>query len=323
MGGAKDGSGSVGDKGGGETPGQGDQGVGSGMGTKEGAGEKGAGSGGSAAAQAAPGAERFIWEYDFPGTGVAGSQRGRILESLMGVPWRDNTEGVDRVRGNAAQQIKSTSNYDDVAKIARAAGRDAEAVMGALPGGGAGLRPQAVIVTPTDAPQSVDAALAAAHNRGKVATNALPPEHVRGLPGPVGVVGKALTGLGGALAGYAFVSDVMAGDAPMAVGDGLSTVGGGLEVYAIASGGGTVLGVSAVSAGLVLGGAGIAIGSGISAYRSFQKGDTAGGIAGVVGVLAGLAIIAGVVFGAPLVLAAGLIGAACVGLFHLARWIFS
>jgi hypothetical protein len=103
----------------------------------------------------------------------------------------------------------------------------------------------------------------------------------------------------------------------------LNTAGGGLELYALASPGATVAGISAMSAGLVVGGAGIAVASGVSAYRAYEAGDTAGVVAGVIGVAAGVAIMAGVIFGAPVVLAVGIIAALGVGLFHLGRWLFS
>jgi RHS repeat-associated protein len=286
---------------------------------------EGAGQGGGAAAQAAPAAEKFIWNYDFPGTGLANTQRGRILEWLAGVPWRDNTANGDRVTATAVQQIKSTSAYDTIGDFTRAATRDAQAYIAANPTTTTGLRPQAVIITPTDAPAQAGTDIANALNPGRgrrIPTGALPPENVRGLPGPVGAVGTGLTVGGTALAGAAFAYDIYRGDAPMAIGDGLSTAGGGLELYAIASPGATVAGVSAMSTGLVAGGAGIAIASGVSAYRAYQRGDTAGVVAGLVGVAAGLAIMAGVIFGAPLLLLGGLIAAVGVGLFHLARWLF-
>ncbi len=281
-----------------------------------------AGEVGGAAAQAGPGSERFIWDYEFPGTGVAGTQRGRILEWLLGVPWRDNTQGLDRVRGGAGQQIWSTErSLGGVAAELRNKLRQAAAAIAALPGGGGGLAPQMIVITRTDAPAAVDAVIAAAQSRGSVPAGALPPEHIRGLPGPAGVVGRGLSVGGAGLSAYALYDDISRGDAPMAVGDGLSTIGGGLELYAIASPGATVAGYSAMSAGLAVGGIGIAIASGVSAYRSFQRGDTAGGVAGLVGVAAGLAITIGVVAGAPLVLAAGIVAAIGVGLFHVGRWL--
>jgi hypothetical protein len=145
---------------------------------------------------------------------------------------------------------------------------------------------------------------------------------VRGLPGKIGAVGRGLTVGGFLIAGYALVQDLREDDYAMAGADALGTAGGAAEVYALA-GGATIAGASALSVGLVLGGAGIAIGSGISGYRSYQQGDTAGVVAGIVGVAAGLAIVAGVVFGAPVLLAAGIVAAVAVGLFHLGRWLLS
>ena len=125
--------------------------------------------------------------------------------------------------------------------------------------------------------------------------------------------------LGAGLSAAALVNDIVKKDVPMGVADALGTAGGGLTVYALYASGAAL----AMSAGLVLGGAGTAIGSFISARRAFRKGDTAGGVAGIVGVLAGLAIVAGVAFSAPLLLAAGIVGAIGVGLFHIGRWIAS
>ncbi|MGY1582267.1 SpvB/TcaC N-terminal domain-containing protein [Streptomyces sp. MN13] len=279
---------------------------------------------GSAAAQAAPAAERFIWDYEFPGTGVPGSQRGRILEWLYGVPWRDNTAGIDRITDTAVQQIKSVENGGNMGNIARSATRDAAAHIAANPTTSGTRRPQAVIITRTDvsAAEAADIATATQPGRGRrIPTNALPPEHIRGLPGNAGRVGAGLTVFGAGLSAYSLYHDIEQGDWGMGTGDALSTVGGGLELYAMATPGATVAGVSAMSAGLVAGGLGIAVASGVSGWRSYQRGDTAGAVAGAVGVAAGLAIAAGVVFGAPLLLAAGAVAAIGVGLFHLARWL--
>jgi hypothetical protein len=77
--------------------------------------------------------------------------------------------------------------------------------------------------------------------------------------------------------------------------------------------------------GLAVGGLGIAVTSGVSGYRAIQAGDTAGAIAGGIGVGAGLAITAGAigiaagVAAAPVVLAVGIIAAVGVGIFHLSR----
>ncbi|WP_191971672.1 SpvB/TcaC N-terminal domain-containing protein [Streptomyces luteolifulvus] len=279
---------------------------------------------GSAAAQAAPAAERFIWDYEFPGTGVRGTQRGRILEWMLGVPWRDNTAGIDRITDTAVQQIKSVDSGGKMGNIARSATRDAAAHIAANPGTAGTRRPQAVIVTRTDvsAAEAAEIATATQPARGRrIPANALPPEHVRGLPGNWGRAGTGLSVLGTGLSAYSLYQDWERGDWAMGTGDALSTAGGGLELYALGSSGATVAGVSAMSAGLVLGGVGIAVASGVSGVRAYRAGDTAGAIAGAVGVAAGLAIAAGVIFGAPLVLAAGAIAAVAVGLFHLARWL--
>jgi hypothetical protein len=133
-----------------------------------------------------------------------------------------------------------------------------------------------------------------------------------------------LTVVGTGLSAFALGNDLANQDYSMAGGDALSTVGGGLEVYAIASPGATVAtGVSAMSAGLAVGGIGIAVTSGISGVRAYQRGDYAGAVAGGVGVLAGIAITLGIIFSAPALLVGGLIAAAAVGLFHLGRWLLS
>jgi hypothetical protein len=109
----------------------------------------------------------------------------------------------------------------------------------------------------------------------------------------------------------------------MAAADGISTVAGGLQVYALAAPGATIAGVSAVSAGLALGGVGMALGSGIGAYRDFKAGNYGWGAVGVVGVLAGVAVTAGVIIGAPALIVGGLIAGAVVGALQLGRWISS
>ncbi len=283
------------------------------------------GTGAAAMSQTTAGGERFIWEYSFPGTGVAGSQRGRILEWMYGVPWRSNTAGIDVITDTAVKQLKSTSSYGTIGGTTRSATRDAANWIQDNPAQAGSRRPQAVIITPTDAPADAVRELRTALNPGPgrvIPPNSLPPEHVRGLPGRWGTVGGGLTFFGAFFSIWGLYGDIERGDVPMGVADTLGTVGGGLELYALATGG-TVFGVSAVSAGLVLGGAGIAIGSGIYAYRAWQRGDTAGVVAGIVGVAAGVAIVAGIVFGAPLLLAGGLIAAAAVGIFHFFRWLFS
>ncbi|GAA1677251.1 hypothetical protein GCM10009830_25230 [Glycomyces endophyticus] len=269
--------------------------------------------------------ERFIWHFDFPRQGVAGSRRGQILEWLAGVPWRDNTAGHDVVTATEVRQIKSTAQLDDVGGIARAATRDAAGSIAGDPAL-AGRNPRAVIITETDVPASVTTDITSATNPGRgrrIPTGAQTPEHIRGFPGRAGTAARVLTGVGTALSAAALAYDIYQGDYAMAVGDALGTVGGGLELYALAAPGATVAGVSAMTAGLVIGGLGIAVTSGISGYRAYQRGDTAGVVAGAVGVGAGLAIAAGAIgiaagiAGAPVLLAVGVVAAIGVGIYHL------
>lgn len=275
---------------------------------------------------AGPTAERFIWNHPFKG--IKGGMRGNILEWMYGVPWRDNKPKYDLETLNDVRQVKSTSQFDKAGNVARSATRDAATAIKRNPSGTmAGKAPRAVVITPTDTPANVGQEIRTATAPGggrKIPTGAAPPEHVRGLPGGWGVAGKALTGIGFALSAWALWGDYQRGDVPMGVGDALSATGGGLEIYAIA-GGGTILGVSAMTAGLVIGGLGIAIASGVSGVRAYQAGDTAGAVAGGVGVAAGLAIAAGAigiaagVACAPVVLAVGAVLAIAVGVFHLGR----
>jgi hypothetical protein len=87
----------------------------------------------------------------------------------------------------------------------------------------------------------------------------------------------------------------------------------------------TIAGASVMTIGLAVGGLGIAVTSGVSGYWAIQAGDTAGAIAGGIGVGAGLAITAGAigiaagVAAAPVVLAVGIKAAVGVGIFHLGR----
>ncbi|WP_198667711.1 toxin TcdB middle/N-terminal domain-containing protein, partial [Glycomyces dulcitolivorans] len=272
--------------------------------------------------------ERFIWNFPFPNQGVPGSRRGQILEWLAGVPWRDNTAGHDVVTATEVRQIKSTAQLDEVGDITRAATRDAARSIAGDPNL-SGRNPRAVIITETDVPVAVGDAITDAlvpNTRGRprsVPAGALPPEHIRGFPGNAGAGARVLTGVGTALSAAALAYDIYQGDYAMAVGDALGTVGGGLELYALAAPGATVAGVSAMTAGLVVGGLGIAVTSGISGYRAYQRGDTAGVVAGAVGVGAGLAIAAGAIgiaagiAGAPVLLAVGIVAAIGVGIYHL------
>lgn len=284
------------------------------------------GTGGGAAAQAAPSGERYIWHNEFKNEGVSGAQRGRILERMYGVPWRSNTKDFDVETATEVKQIKSTSSADNVGGLARSATRDAANAVRANPTGTmTGKSPQAVVITPTDAPASVGDDLASALNPGrgrKIPPGAVPPEHVRGLPGLVGIAGKVLTGIGFFLSAFALGGDIARKDVPMGIGDGLSTLGGGLEIYAMGTPGATVLGVSAMTAGLVIGGLGIAVASGVSMVRAIEANDTGGTAAGGVGVVGGLAIAAGAIgiavgaVGAPVLLAIGIVAALGVGIYH-------
>jgi hypothetical protein len=156
-------------------------------------------------------------------------------------------------------------------------------------------------------------------------TGAAEAEHIRGLPGRVGTFGKIATGVGFALSAYALYGDWRRGDVPMGVGDAFSVVGGGLEIAAVA-GTTVVAGVSTMMLGLAVGGVGIAITSGVSGYRAYEAGDTAGAVVGGIGVGAGLAITAGAigimagVACAPVILVVGIVAAIGVGVFHAGRY---
>src|SRR5262249_51065051 len=125
--------------------------------------------------------------------------------------------------------------------------------------------------------------------------------------------------VGTILSAYALGNDIAEGDVPMGVGDGLGTVGGSLELYAIAAPGAKILGVSSMTAGLVLGGIGIAVTSAVMGVRAYHEGDKQGVLAGGLGVIGGLAIAAGTIAGAPLLLGIGIGLAVGVGIFHLGR----
>jgi RHS repeat-associated protein len=264
-------------------------------------------------------AERFIWQYPFSDKGAPGTFRGKILESMYGVPWRDNTKDIDKITDTKVQQIKSTENLDNAGNLTRKATRDAAKYIAENPISTAGKQPQAVIITETGVPsstvQDIKTALEPAPRRN-IPQNAAAPEHVRGLPGAVGNVGKALTGVGTVVSGYAAIQDVKNKDYAMATGDALMAGGGVAEIYSIAA-----ASKAAMTGGLIAGGVGIAITSGLSSARSFQKGDTVGGVVDAAGVAAGIAIAAGVIAGAPVVLAAGAGVALAVGAFHLYRWL--
>ncbi|TIN77493.1 SpvB/TcaC N-terminal domain-containing protein [Mesorhizobium sp.] len=159
--------------------------------------------------------------------------------------------------------------------------------------------------------------------------------------GGMRAAGGALTGAGVGLSGYGLYNDIKEGDVPMGIGDALGVAGGGLELYALAHsgtlvGGATVGGVAALPLGIALSGAALAITSGVGGYRAYQRGDTAGAIAGGVGVVAGTALAAGggialasaagiamapaLVAAAPVLIAVGAVLAIGVGIFHVGRY---
>ena len=285
-------------------------------------------SGGAAATHTAPAAEKFIWHHRFRREGLPGTQRGRILEWLYGNQWRSNTKDYDIETLNDVRQIKSTHAYGDIGQTTRDATRDASKAVRRNPTGTmTGKQPRAVIITPTDAPAKAGTDIAGALGRvRKPIPNAAAPQHIRGLPGPAGVGGRALTGVGLGLSIWALGTDIANGDVPMGIGDALGVIGGGLEVAAIAVPGLAIAGVSAMTIGLAVGGLGIAITSGVSGYRALEAGDTAGAVAGGVGVAAGLAITAGAigivagVAAAPVLLVGGIVAAIGVGIFHAGRY---
>ena len=82
-----------------------------------------------------------------------------------------------------------------------------------------------------------------------------------------------------------------------------------------------------MTAGLVIGGIGLAAVSYVSMNRAAEAGDTPGVVAGGVGIGAGLAIAAGAigiaagsVVIAPVVLVVGIVAAIGVGIFHAGRY---
>jgi RHS repeat-associated protein len=315
-------AGGAGDKGAGDA-GKGDAGKGDGdKGAGSGGKQNNPGGGGAAASEAGPAAETFIWDYPFKG--IEGGYRGNIMEWFYGVPWRSNTKDWDVETDTTVKQLKSTQDYDNIGQITRDATRDASRAIGDNPTGTmTGKNPQAVIINRTDAPASAEGDVGGALARVRKPIPGTPeaPEYIRGIPGKGGVALRGLGVAGTGLSAYSLYRDFREGDVPMGIGDGLATAGGGLEIYAMTTAGATVGGVSAVAAGGVLAGAGIAVTSGVSAYREFKSGDYLGGAVDSVGVLAGLAIMAGIIFAAPEILIAGAIVAAAVGLFHLVRWL--
>ncbi len=264
-------------------------------------------------------AEKIIWEHPFASKGAPGTFRGKILERMYGVPWRSNTPKIDLITETEVQQVKSTKDLKKVGNLTRSATRDAAQYINKNPNTTAGKQPRAVIITETGIPKSASQEIKTALdpvNGRKIPPNAAEPKHIRGLPGAIGAVGKGLTVGGTILSGYATYTDIKEEDYGMAVGHGLMAGGGAAEIYAMA-----FASKAAMTGGLIAGGLGLSIASGIGSYRSFKSGDTTGGIVDAVGVAAGLAIAGGVIAGAPVVLAIGAVAALGVGAFHLYRWL--
>jgi hypothetical protein len=162
-------------------------------------------------------------------------------------------------------------------------------------------------------------------------------------------LGGGLTAIGTGLSAYGLYTDIREGDVPMGIGDGIGVVGGGLELYAFGAAtfgtagttvGGATIGIGGVSVaalplGIALSGVAVAVTSGVSGYRAYQRGDTAGAVAGGIGVAAGtslavgggiaLASAAGVamapalIAAAPILIAVGAVAALGVGIFHVGR----
>ncbi|WP_330766951.1 SpvB/TcaC N-terminal domain-containing protein [Rhodococcus sp. M8-35] len=292
--------------------------------------------GASPVTQAGPSVEKYIWH------GRNFRDRGFTLEHL----YNDDIGGAISAKGDNRQyydvetnthvkQIKSSNgNTQKLEAHASKATRDAGKAIGKNPTGSmSGKKPQAVVITPTDAHASAGSDIRAGYDKiSKPVTNSVPPEHVRGLPGGVGVAARGLTFLGAGVSAFSLGMNLGGGDYAMAGGDAISTVGGGLEVYAILTPGATVAGLSAMTVGLAAGGIGIAVTSGISMSRAADRGDSRGAIAGFVGTAAGLSIAAGaagLILGAaaapalfaaaPVLIGAGIVAALAVGAFHVGR----
>jgi RHS repeat-associated protein len=286
--------------------------------------------GASPLTQAGPALEKTIWHGRTP------SKRGFTLEHLYKnnigrAVWAtgDNQPLYDLENSKVLQIKSSNGNSKTLKTTTSKATRDAGKAVEINPTGSMeGKSPQAVIITPTDAPASANSDIRAGYDRiKKPVPNSAPPEHVRGLPGATGALGKILTLIGTATSFYSMVTNIRNGDYSMAIGDGLSASGGALELFAISVPGELIAGLSAMTLGLVAGGVGIAVTSGISISRAFESGDGRGAIAGFVGTVAGLSIAAGsaLLLGAatsalaPVLIGVGIAGSLSVGAFHIGR----
>jgi RHS repeat-associated protein len=279
---------------------------------------------GSSASQSAPAAERFIWNHAFSKDGVRGSQRGFILENMynnmINLVKRNNTANYDAVTATHVKQIKSIDSASPkyIRSTTARATKDASAAVSANPNL-AGKKPQAVVISQTDSPAWVGDEVKGALSRAKSIANAPEtPQHVRGLPGNLGALGRLATVVGAAFSAFALGEDIAKGDVPMGIGNAFSTAGGILELTAIAGIG--VAGFSAMTLGLVAGGLGIAISSAVSGIRALEAGDKYGATAGVLGVLGGLALTAGAITLGSGLLAFGILASLVIGGFHSGRY---
>ncbi len=299
-------------------------GSGTGSGTGSGDGSTAhPGPGADAATLAGPALERAIWARSFRNRGFTLEHlySNRFMDAIRALG--DNRPLYDVETATEVLQIKSSNSMDGLRTHASRATRDAGTAISRNPSM-AGKSPRAVVITPTDIPAGAGAEINAGYdNIRRPVPNSTAPEHVRGIPGRAGSVARGLTGAGTGLSALSLGADLYHGDYPMAGADALSTAGGALELYAMGAEGATVFGVSAMSAGIALGGAGAALGFGILAKRAYDRGDTAGVIMNGLGVLGGILLVASLFTPVGWV---GLLGVGLVALaggFNLGRWLGS
>ncbi|BAV06841.1 RHS repeat-associated core domain-containing protein [Filimonas lacunae] len=159
--------------------------------------------------------------------------------------------------------------------------------------------------------------------------------------------GRVLGPIGAVLSVLALGNDLYHKDWSMAAGDSLTVAGGAMELYALYASAGaaaasgttsaaavTIAGVAALPLGLVVGGVGMAITSGISMKRAMDRGDTAGAVVGGVGIAAGASIAVGgaialagaavtgtaIAAAAPVLIIGGAVAALGVGAYHLGKY---
>lgn len=279
----------------------------------------------------APGAlTRAVWA-------LPEGARGTILTDVLGGNNLDrpgtSAKDADFIDSRNVIQRRSTgtTDLDGLANETRVAHNQAQSYIDAHPTETVGRAPRAEMVFPENAPPGAEAAVEGAlegrsgkgigRGRARSAISGDTPIASRGLPRRARIGGGALAGVGLGLGLYSLWQDVThegGPDVPMAVGDTISVAGSGAEIYGLAGGGSLALRGGLIGAGL-----GMAITSGVRAYREFSEGDTLGGIVDTVGVLGGgMLIAAALVASAPF--AAGLaVGGAvialCVFAFHFLR----